>query len=109
MCRSDLHLKQKGKRAREKKRRVYVGFIDLEKAYDKVNRETLCQVLRMYDGRGKPLSGIMSMQVDSSACVRLKGNESEQFRIDSGVRQGCIMSPWLDGGMKEVKMGMGRR
>ena len=25
----------------------------------------------------------------------LKGSESEQFRIDSRVRQGCIMSPWL--------------
>ena len=39
------------------------------------------------------LSGIKSMYIDSSACVRIKGGESEQFRIDSGVRQGCIMSP----------------
>ena len=29
------------KKAREKKRRVYVGFIDLEKAYDRVNRKAL--------------------------------------------------------------------
>ena len=36
---------------------------------------------------GKLLSGIKSMYVDSSACVRVKGSESEQFRIDSGVRQ----------------------
>ena len=36
---------------------------------------------------------------------------SEQFRIDSGVRQGYIISPnvYMDGVMKEVKMGMGRR
>ena len=38
---------------------------------------------------------IKSMYIDSSACVRVKGGESEQFRIDSGVRQGCIMPPWL--------------
>ena len=31
------------------------------------------------------------MYVDSSACVRVKGGESECFKIDSGVRQGCIM------------------
>ena len=67
----------------------------------------------MYDVGGKLFSGIMSMYVDSSSCVRIKGGESEQFRIDSGVRQACIMSPWLfniymDGMMKEVKMGMGR-
>ena len=30
-----------------------------------------------------------------SGCVRVKGGESEWFRIDSGVRQGCIMSPYL--------------
>ena len=26
---------------------------------------------------------------------RVKGGESEGFRIDSGVRQGCIMSLWI--------------
>ena len=53
------------------------------------------------------------MYVDSLACVRIKRGENEQFRIDSSVRQGCIMSPWLfnvyiNAVMKEVKMGMGR-
>ena len=28
---------------------MYVGFIDLEKAYGRLNREALWQVLRMYD------------------------------------------------------------
>ena len=39
---------------------------------------------------------------------------SEQFGIDSGVRQGCVMSPslfyvYMDAVMKEGKMGMGNR
>ena len=34
-------IKQIGEKAWEKKLRVYVGFMDLEKAYDKVNREAL--------------------------------------------------------------------
>ena len=43
-------LKQIGEKVREKKRNaVYVGFIDLEKEYDRGNREALRQVLRMYD------------------------------------------------------------
>ena len=41
-------LKQVGEKAREKKRRMYVRFTDLEKAYNRVNREALWQVLRMY-------------------------------------------------------------
>ena len=64
----------------------------------------------MYDVGGKLLSGIKSMYVDSSTCVRVKGGESERCRIDSGVIQGCIMSPWLfnvymDEMMMEVKIG----
>ena len=52
---------------------MYVGFTDLD-VYD---RKALCQVLRMYDVGGKLLSGIKGMYVDSSACVRVKGGESE--------------------------------
>ena len=55
---------------------MYVSFIDLEKVYNKVNREALWHMLREYDVRGKLLSGIKSMYVDSSACVRVKRGES---------------------------------
>ena len=56
------------------------------------NRKALWQVLRMYGVGGKLLNGIKSMYVDSLDCVRVKRGESVRFRIDSGVRQGCIMS-----------------
>ena len=49
----------------------------------------------MYDVAAKWLSGIKGMYVDSLACVKVKGGENAWFRIDSGVRQRCIMSPWL--------------
>ena len=87
-------LKQIGEKAQEKKCRVCVGFMDLEKAYDRVNREPLWQVLRMYDVGGKLFNCIKSMYI-SLACVRVKGGEFEYFRINSGVRQMCIMSPML--------------
>ena len=61
----------------------------------------------MYDVGDKLLNIIKRMYVDRSACVRVKGGDNEWFRVDSRVRQGCIMSPWLL--MKEMKMGMGRR
>ena len=62
---------------------------------------------------GKLLNGVKSMYVNSLACVGVKGGESECFKINNGVRQGCIMLSWLynvsmDAVMKEVKMGMGR-
>ena len=70
-------------------------FLGLEKAYDRINRESLGQVLRMYDVGGKRLNGIKTMYVNSIVWVRVKKDESEYFRIKGGVRQGCIMSPWL--------------
>ena len=51
---------------------MYVGFIDLDKAYDRVNREALWQVSRMYDVGSKLLSRIKITYVDSSVCFRLK-------------------------------------
>ena len=61
---------------------------------------------------GRLLNGIKSMYVDSEACVRINRVESEWFKIESGVRQGCVMSPWLfnlymDGVMKELMIGVG--
>ena len=57
--------------------------MDLEKPYDRVNREALQQVLRMYDINGKLLNGIKSMYDDSLACVR----------INSGRSQGGVLCP----------------
>ena len=34
----------------------------------------------------------LSMYVISLVCIRVKGFESECFKIDSGVRQDCIMT-----------------
>ena len=40
----------------------------------------------MYDVGGKLMNGIKSMYVHSLACVKVKGGESECFRINSGMR-----------------------
>ena len=68
--------------------------------------------MRMYDVGGKLLNGIKGVNIKGLGCVRVKGCESECFRIDSGVRQVCIISPWIfnvytDAVMKELKMRTG--
>ena len=90
------------------------GFLDLEKAYDRINREALWLVLKMYDVGGKLLININSIYLNSLACIRVKESESKCFRIDSSVRQGCIIFPllfnvYMEAVMKEMKMGMGRK
>ena len=57
-------LKQIGEKAWEKICKEYVGFMDLEKAHDRVNREPQWQVLRMYDAGGKLLNDIKKIYVN---------------------------------------------
>ena len=66
-------LKQIGEKAHEKKRRVYVGFMALENAYDKLNREALLQVLKICDVDGKLLNGFKNMYVNTLSWVRITG------------------------------------
>ena len=56
-------LKQIDEKLRERKHSAYVGFRDLGKAYDRINREALWHVLRMCDMSGKLFSGIKNMYV----------------------------------------------
>ena len=46
---------------------MYVGCMDWEKAYDRVNMEPLWQLLRMYDVDSKLLKGIKSMYINSQS------------------------------------------
>ena len=45
--------------------------MDLEKAHDRVSREALWQVLRMFDASGKLLNVIKCMYVNNLACVKV--------------------------------------
>ena len=67
---------------------MYVGFIDLEKTYDRVNREALWQVLRMCDVGGKLLSGIKCMYVDSLACLNVR--QSKRMVQDKSEWRGFV-------------------
>ena len=48
---------------------MYVGVIDLEKVYDRVNMEVLWQVLKIYDVSDKHLNEIKSIYVKSLGCT----------------------------------------
>ena len=47
--------------------------------------------------------------LDCRACVRVGNDVSEWFPVNVGLKQGCVMSPWLfnvniDGGVREVNV-----
>ncbi len=82
--------------------------MDLEKAYDRVDWLAVWEVLRIYGVGGKMISSIKSFYEEASAYVKINGETSEHFEIKVGLRQGCVMSPWLfniyiDGVMRVMK------
>ncbi len=55
------------------------------------------------------LEGIKSFYENASASVRVNRELSKSFKVKVGVRQGCVMSPWLfntymDGCIREMKV-----
>ena len=51
---------------------------------------------------------VQNLYEKSEACVRVCKEEGEWFEVSIGLRQGCVMSPWLfnlfmDAAMKEVR------
>ncbi len=69
--------------------------MDLEKAFDRVDWLALWDVLKIYGVGGKLLSAIKSFYEEVSARVKIRGETSEHFEINVGLRQGCVMLPWL--------------
>ena len=69
--------------------------MDFEKAYDANDRHCMWQMLRVYGVGGKLLKAVQSFYVDSRACVWEGNSVSEWFLVNVGLRQGCVMSPWL--------------
>ena len=50
---------------------VFWAFVDLEKAYDAIDRSGMWQTLRVYGVGGKLLKTVQSFYVDSRECVRV--------------------------------------
>nr|KAG5702936.1 hypothetical protein BaRGS_034709 [Batillaria attramentaria] len=74
---------------------LYINFIDYEKAFDSVDREALWKLLRHYGVPGKIISLIRCTYQDMSCRFAHAGQLSESFEVKTGVRQGCLLFPFL--------------
>ena len=72
------------------------------------------QMLRVCGVGGKLLKAVQSFYIGSRgrACVWVGNDVSELFLVNIGLRQSCVMSPWLfnvymDGVVREVNVRKG--
>ena len=81
--------------ARVKKIDLHVVFVDLMKAYDSVNRNGLCGILRAKGVLDTMLDLIKDFYTGKTARVSAEGELTDEFEIRTGLGQGCSMSTWL--------------
>ena len=90
-------IRQLQEKCREQNMPLYLGFIDLTKAFDLVSREGLFQILPKIGCPPKLRSIIESFHNNMKGTVQFDGNLSDPFDIRSGVKQGCVLAPTLFG------------
>ncbi|VDO57178.1 unnamed protein product [Schistosoma margrebowiei] len=74
---------------------LYINFIDYEKAFDSVDRRTLWNLLRHY-GVPEKIVNIIRNSYDRLQCKVVHGGQlTDAFQVRTGLRQGCLLSPFL--------------
>uniref|UniRef100_A0AAV2J1Z3 Reverse transcriptase domain-containing protein n=1 Tax=Knipowitschia caucasica TaxID=637954 RepID=A0AAV2J1Z3_KNICA len=74
---------------------MYVNFIDYEKAFDSVDRQSLWKLLRHY-GVPEKITNIIRKSYEGTTCRIVHGRQpTDAFGVRTGVRQGCLLSPCL--------------
>ena len=74
---------------------LYVNFVDYEKAFDSVDRETLWKVLRHY-GVPKKLVNMIKNSYEGMSCrIIHEGQLTKNSEVRMGVRKACLLSPFL--------------
>lgn len=74
---------------------LYKCFVDLQKAYDRVDREAMWAVLQHRGVPEKLVRLIAGLHEGAMATVRLGKESAEPFMLQRGLKQGSILSPLL--------------
>ena len=74
---------------------LWIISLDLSKAFDTVNWETLWEALRRQNISNQLVWILQCLYHNQTGVVRDGAGDSRTFDIFSGVRQGCVLSPRL--------------
>ena len=80
---------------RVKGKKLYFGFVDLEKAFDRVPRELISWAMRKLRVEEWLVSAVMSMYAGAKTVVRKVYGNSKGFEVKVGMHQGSALSPML--------------
>jgi hypothetical protein len=90
-------VKQLQEKCIEQSRPLYMVFVDLTKAFDYVSRSGLFIILQRLGCPPKLLSIVREFHCNMKSTVQFDGSRSNEFPIECGVKQGCVLAPTLFG------------
>ncbi|VDO58007.1 unnamed protein product [Schistosoma margrebowiei] len=74
---------------------MYFNFIDYENEFDSVDRRTLWKLPRHY-GVPEKSADVIGNSCDGLQCKVVHGGQlTDAFQVRTGVKQGCLLSPFL--------------
>ena len=73
----------------------YMLLLDQEKAFDRVSREYMHEVIKEFNFPPLIVKAIMAMYANTTANISINGNMSKTIKLKAGVRQGCPLSPTI--------------
>ena len=74
---------------------LHACFIDYSKAFDCVQHQKLWNIMKDMYFPTHIIQLIESLYHEQQATIKVGGETAEWFEIQKGVRQGCILSPYL--------------
>src|SRR5437867_3723400 len=78
-----------------KKKKIYLCFVDYQKAFDRVRHDKLAEVMVKAGIPDLERRLIINLYWRQHAAVRWDVEVSREVGVERGVRQGCVISPML--------------
>ena len=82
-------------KAREFQKNIYFCFLDYAKAFDCVDHNKLWKILKEIGIPDRLTCLLRNLYAGQEATVRTRHGTTDLFQIQTGVRQGCILSACL--------------
>ena len=80
---------------RDKKKKLYVCFVDIEKAFDRVPRKVMELAMRKKGLLEVIVRAVMSLYYGAKIKVQVRSESAEEFMAQVGVHQGFVLSTLL--------------
>ena len=74
---------------------LYAVFVDFQKAFDSVDRDVIWKLMHHYGFPPKFITIIQQLYEDATCQVIHESKLTELFNVQTGVRQGCLLSPTI--------------